>query len=60
MLIEALKRTGRDLTRPKLHATLKALKLRLAGIDIDFTGGQPTGSRFVELVQVTRDGKYVR
>jgi ABC-type branched-subunit amino acid transport system substrate-binding protein len=60
VMIEALKRTGRDLTRPKLHATLKALKLRLAGIDIDFTGGQATGSRFVELVQVTRDGKYIR
>jgi len=60
VLIEALKRTGRDLTRPKLHATMKALKLRLAGMDIDFTGGQTTGSRFVEMVQVTNEGKYVR
>ena len=60
VFIEALKRTGRDLTRAKLHATLKTLKLRLAGIDIDFTGGQPTGSRFVEMVHVTRDGRYVR
>ena len=60
VLIEALRRAGRELTRPKLHATMKALKLRLAGVEIDFTGGQPTGSRFVEMVQVTRDGKYVR
>lgn len=60
VLIEALRRAGRELTRPKLHATMKALKLRLAGVEVDFTGGQPTGSRFVEMVQVTRDGKYVR
>ena len=60
VLLEALRRTGRELTRPKLHATLRALKVRLAGMDIDFTGGGPTGSRFVELVQLTQGGGFVR
>lgn len=60
VLLEALKRTGRDLTRPKLHATMRAMKLRLGGMDIDFTGGGPTGSRFVELVQVAQGGRFVR
>jgi branched-chain amino acid transport system substrate-binding protein len=60
VLLEALKRTGRDLTRAKLHATMRAFRLRLAGMDIDFTGGGPTGSRFVELVQVTEGGRFVR
>jgi ABC-type branched-subunit amino acid transport system substrate-binding protein len=60
VLLEALRRTGRDLTRARLHATLRSLKLRLAGMDLDFGTGGVTGSRFVELVQVTREGRFVR
>lgn len=60
VLLEALRRTGRELTRARLHATLRALKLRLAGMDLDFGAGGVTGSRFVELVQVTREGRFVR
>jgi branched-chain amino acid transport system substrate-binding protein len=60
VMLEALRRTGRDLTRARLHATLRALKIRLAGMDVDFTGGATTGSRFVELVQVSEDGRFVR
>ena len=60
VMLEALRRTGRDLTRARLHATLHALKFRLAGMDIDFTRGGLTGSNFVELVQVTETGRFVR
>lgn len=60
VMLDALKRLGRDLNRHKLHATLAATKLRIAGMDVNFTGGGHTGSRFVELVQVTRDGRFVR
>jgi branched-chain amino acid transport system substrate-binding protein len=60
VMIEALKRTGRDLTRPRLHATLRALRLRLAGMDIDFSTGGTTGSRFIEMVRVTAEGRFVR
>jgi ABC-type branched-subunit amino acid transport system substrate-binding protein len=60
MLIEALKRTGRDPTRARLAATMRALKFRIGGMDIDFSSGGHTGSSFVELVQVTREGTFVR
>lgn len=60
VLIEALKRAGRDVTRQKLHASMRGLRFRLAGMDIDFTGGGPTGSRFVEMVQVAQGGRFVR
>jgi branched-chain amino acid transport system substrate-binding protein len=60
VMIDALKRTGKDLSRARLHAALHGTRLRVAGMDIDFSAGQLTGSRFVELVQVTHLGRYVR
>ena len=60
VMIDALKRVGADLTRARLHAALRSTWLRLSSMDVDFTGGQHTGSRFVELVQVTREGRFVR
>lgn len=58
--VEALQRAGRDLSRERLHAVLRSLRMRVAGMDIDFTGNHHTGSRFVELVQVKQNGRYVR
>lgn len=60
LLIEGLRRCGRDLTRPRFAAALHGLKTHIAGLDLDFTGGRQTGSRFVELVQVRADGSFVR
>ncbi|MCY1215016.1 Leucine-specific-binding protein precursor [compost metagenome] len=60
VMIEALRRTGRDLTRAKLHATLKAMKLRIGNMEIDFTGASNTGSRFIEMVRVTKEGRFLR
>lgn len=60
VLVDALRQTGRDLTRARLHAVLRGLKTRVGNADIDFAGGQHTGSRFVELVRVRPDGKFVR
>ncbi|MBB3640084.1 ABC transporter substrate-binding protein [Variovorax atrisoli] len=60
VMIEALRRTGRDLTRAKLHATLKAMKLRVSNMEIDFTGASNTGSRFIEMVRVTKEGRFLR
>jgi len=58
--IEALKRTGRELTRGRLLNTLRAMKMRIAGLDLDFTAENIAASRFVELVQVRHDGRFVR
>jgi branched-chain amino acid transport system substrate-binding protein len=59
-MIEALKRTGRELTRSRLLNTLRTMKMRIAGLDLDFTGESIAASRFVELVQVRHDGRFVR
>lgn len=60
VMVEALQLMGRELSREKLHAALRALKMKVAGVSIDFTGGRHTGSRFVELVQLRQDGKFLR
>lgn len=60
VVIEALRRCGKDLTRERFRAVLKGLKSRIAGLEVDFTGSGNTGSRFVELVQVRADGTFIR
>jgi ABC-type branched-subunit amino acid transport system substrate-binding protein len=60
VLLEALRRSGRELTRPRLLATLRGMKMRVAGVDLDYAANGVTGSRFVELVQVTHEGRFVR
>ncbi len=60
VLLEALRRSGRELTRPRLLATLRGMKMRVAGVELDYAANGVTGSRFVELVQVTHEGRFVR
>jgi ABC-type branched-subunit amino acid transport system substrate-binding protein len=60
VLIEALRRAGRELTRARLLQVMRSLKMRLAGVDLDFSSGAIAASRFVELVQVRFDGKFMR
>ncbi len=60
VLLEALRRSGRELTRPRLLATMRSMKMRVAGVDLDYAANGVTGSRFVELVQVTHEGRFVR
>lgn len=59
VLVEALKRAQRDLAPARLHAAIRGLRGRIAGVDIDYSTGN-TGSRFVELVQITGEGRFVR
>ncbi len=60
VVIEALRRCGKDLTRERFRAALRSMKTRIAGLDVDFTGSGNTGSRYVELVQVRADGSFIR
>ncbi len=60
VVTEGLRRAGRNLTRASLHAAMHGLKARIGGIDFDYTGGNATGSRFVELVHVSSEGRYRR
>lgn len=60
VLAEGLRRAGRAPTRTALHAAMRGLKTRIAGMDIDFSDGASTGSRFVELVHVSPEGRFRR
>lgn len=58
VLVEALRRCGRDTSPARLHAVLDGLKMTIAGMEIDFSRRELAGSRYVELVQVTADGRW--
>ena len=60
VVLEGLRQAGRNLTRTSLHAAMRGLKGRIGDIDVDYTGGKSTGSRFVELVHVGSGGRYRR
>ena len=60
VLLEALRRSGRELSRSRLIGALRNLRMRVAGMDLDYAANGLTGSRFVELVQVTHEGRFVR
>jgi branched-chain amino acid transport system substrate-binding protein len=60
VMLDALRRAGPDPNRQRLHAALKATKLRIVNMGVDFGSGLHTGSRFVELVQLTHQGRFVR
>lgn len=60
ILIEALKRSGPTPTRRSFHAAIRSIRGQVAGLQVDFTSESPTASRFVEIVHVTRQGRFVR
>lgn len=59
VMVEALYRCSTDLTPSRLHTVMSNLRWRHAGLDLDFTQ-DGTGSRFVELVQLNEQGRYLR
>jgi len=60
LMIEALRRTGRDLTREKMILTLEGLRqFNLGGYRISYSASDHGGSTFVDLT-VIGDGGRVR
>jgi ABC-type branched-subunit amino acid transport system substrate-binding protein len=59
VMVEALYRCSTDLSPSRLHTVMTNMRWRHAGLDLDFTQ-DGTGSRFVELVQLTEQGRYLR
>lgn len=59
VMVEALYRCSTDLTPSRLHTVMSNMRWRHASLDLDFTQ-DGTGSRFVELVQLTEQGGYLR
>lgn len=59
LFVSILRKAG-DLSAQRIHAAIRATRTRLAGMNVDFGDGDLAGSKFVELVQVTEGGRFVR
>jgi branched-chain amino acid transport system substrate-binding protein len=57
-LAEALRRSGRDLSRAGLLRTLETASLEVAGFKLRYTREERIGSTFVDTALVTRDGRF--
>lgn len=60
LLVEALQRAGKDLTREKLRTALESAPYDIGGVPINFSPTDHVGTRSVELVMLSRDAKIVR
>ncbi len=61
VLVEGLRRAGKDLTREKLvHALESIRRLDIGGIMIDYSPQDHSGSAYIELTMIGRDGKFIR
>jgi ABC-type branched-subunit amino acid transport system substrate-binding protein len=57
-LAEALKRAGRNLTRPALLKALSDASFDIAGYKLRYRSGEHTGATFVDTAIVTKDGQF--
>lgn len=61
VLVEGLRRAGRNLTRESFIRALESIhQLDLGGLLVDYGPKDHTGSEFVELTMIGRNGRFVR
>jgi ABC-type branched-subunit amino acid transport system substrate-binding protein len=61
VLVEGLKRAGKDPTREKLVKELEGLSnYDLGGFSVSYSPQDHSGSRFVELTVIGKDGRFLR
>jgi branched-chain amino acid transport system substrate-binding protein len=61
VVVEALKRSGRNPTPAKVSTALESIKqFNLGGFTVDFGPGQRSGSNFVELSVISANGKVLQ
>jgi len=61
VMVEGLKRAGRDLTREKLIAALEGMSnVDIGGFNVNFSPTNHSGSKFVDLTMIGRGGKFVK
>ncbi len=61
VLVEGLKRAGRNLTRESFIKGLESIKSQdLGGLMVSYGPADHTGSEFVELTIIGRDGRFIR
>jgi len=60
LMAEAIRKTGKDLTREKLVNTLESNNFDLGGYKVGYSPASHNGSRFVDLTVLGRDGRVLR
>jgi len=61
VMVEGLKRAGKDLTREKLIAALEGMNsVDLGEFMVSFSPTNHSGSRFVDLTMIGHSGKFIR
>ena len=60
VLVEGLRRTGRDLNREKFIDTMERMDVDLGGFHVTYSPKNHAGSKFVDLTIIARDGKFLR
>jgi ABC-type branched-subunit amino acid transport system substrate-binding protein len=60
IMVDALRKAGKDPTREKLLAALEGTNTDLGGFRVAFSGTNRQGSRFVELTVVGSGGKILK
>jgi len=61
VMVEGLKRAGRDLTRDKLIAALESMNsVDLGGFIVSFSPSNHSGSQYVDLTMIGRQGKFLK
>jgi ABC-type branched-subunit amino acid transport system substrate-binding protein len=60
IMVEALRRAGKTPTRESLVQGFESLKLNLGGFNVAFSPTSRTGSDFVELTMISKNGRFIR
>ncbi|HZR67695.1 MAG TPA: ABC transporter substrate-binding protein [Burkholderiales bacterium] len=61
VMVEGLKRAGRDLTREKLVTALESMNsVDLGGFNVSFSPASHSGSQYVDLTMIGRQGKFLK
>jgi branched-chain amino acid transport system substrate-binding protein len=60
LMVEALRHAGKNPTRESLVAAFEGMKLNLGGFNVGYSPTSRTGSEFVELTMISKNGKFIR
>ncbi|QIL44146.1 ABC transporter substrate-binding protein [Acidovorax sp. HDW3] len=61
VLVEGLRRAGKDLTRPRFIQAMESIKrLDIGGFEVDYGKGVRQGSKFVDLTYIGQGEKFTR
>jgi ABC-type branched-subunit amino acid transport system substrate-binding protein len=59
LMAEAIRKSGKELTREKLVNTLEGSNFDLGGYKVGYSPSNHNGSRFVDLTVLGRDGRVL-